>query len=253
MVYDLQKAGMWKRIAAWMLDSILVVVLATGAACLLSFLLGYDGYTQQVEDAYASYGAEYGVHFEITQEEYEAMTVEERQSYDAAYDALISDRDAMRAYNMMMNLMLVITTMSILVAILGIEFIVPLILGNGQTVGKKVFTLGLVRTDGVRLNTMQLFARTFLGKFAIETMIPVYILLMLFWGNGGGLGLLVLAALGIAQVVILIASRTNAVLHDLMAGTAVVDISSQMIFQTTEDLIAYKKKIAAEQAKRQKY
>lgn len=253
MVYDLQKAGMWKRIAAWMLDSILVVVLATGAACLLSFLLGYDGYTQQVEDAYASYGAEYGIHFEITQEEYEAMTVEERQSYDAAYDALISDRDAMRAYNMMMNLMLVITTMSILVAILGIEFIVPLILGNGQTVGKKVFTLGLVRTDGVRLNTMQLFARTFLGKFAIETMIPVYILLMLFWGNGGGLGLLVLAALGIAQVVILIASRTNAVLHDLMAGTAVVDISSQMIFQTTEDLIAYKKKIAAEQAKRQKY
>lgn len=253
MVYDLQKAGMWKRIAAWMLDSILVVVLATGVACLLSFLLGYDGYTQQVEDAYASYGAEYGIHFEITQEEYEAMTVEERQSYDAAYDALISDRDAMRAYNMMMNLMLVITTMSILVAILGIEFMVPLILGNGQTVGKKVFTLGLVRTDGVRLNTMQLFARTFLGKFAIETMIPVYILLMLFWGNGGGLGLLVLAALGIAQVVILIASRTNAVLHDLMAGTAVVDISSQMIFQTTEDLIAYKKKIAAEQAKRQKY
>lgn len=253
MVYDLQKAGIWKRIAAWMLDGILVVVLATGIACLLSFALGYDDYTDQVQASYATYADAYGITFEITAEEYEAMSDQDRQNYDAAYNALIADEEAMYAYNMMMNLMLLITTLGILIAILLLEFVVPLMLRNGQTIGKKVFTLGLVRTDGVQVNTLQLFTRTFLGKFAIETMIPVYVVLMVFWGNGGGLGLLVLLALAIAQVAVLIGSRTNALLHDLMAGTAVVDISSQMIFRTTEDLIAFKKKVAAEQAARQAY
>lgn len=236
-----------------MLDGILVVILATGIACLLSFVLGYDSYTDQVQAAYATYAEAYGVTFEITAQEYEAMTEQALQNYDAAYSALVADKEAMYAYNMMMNLMLLITTLSILGAILLLEFVVPLILHNGQTVGKKVFNLGLVRTDGVKVNTMQLFTRTFLGKFAIETMIPVYVVLMLFWGNGGGMGLLLLLGLAIAQLVIVITSRSNAMLHDLMAGTAVVDISSQMIFPTTEDLIDFKKKVAAEQAARQAY
>ena len=64
---------------------------------------------------------------------------------------------------------------------------------------------------------------------------------------------LLLFAILIAQVLCLIISRDNCAIHDLIAGTVVVDISSQMIFRTTEDLIAYKKKIAAEQAARQVY
>lgn len=253
MIYDLQKAGIWKRIAAWLLDGILVVVLATGVAWLLSLALNYDEYGQQVEAAYAQYGEAYGVTFEITQEAYEAMTDEQRQNYDAAYQALIADEEAMYAYNMMINLMLLITTLGILFAVLLLEFVLPLCLHNGQTIGKKVFALGLVRNDGVKVNTMQLFVRSFLGKFAIETMIPVYVALMVFWGSGGGMGILLVLALAIAQVAIVISSQSNALLHDLMAGTAVVDISSQMIFRTTEDLIAFKKKIAAEQAARQAY
>ena len=37
----------------------------------------------------------------------------------------------------------------------------------------------------------------------------------------------------------------------LLAGTVVIDISSQKIFENTEDLIAYTKRIHAEQVKRQ--
>lgn len=48
-------------------------------------------------------------------------------------------------------------------------------------------------------------------------------------------------------------TRTNSALHDLLAGTVVVDIGSQMVFRTTEDLIAYQKKVAAERAARQTY
>lgn len=253
MVYDLQKASMWKRIAAWMFDGILVSILAVGLGFLLSALLGYDGYSETLDQAYAKYEAEYGIVFEITQDDYQAMTEDERQNYDTAYHALTADGEAMYAYNMMLNLTLVITTLGILLAILIWEFFVPLLLGNGQTLGKKIFSLCLIRNDGVKLNNMQLFTRTVLGKFTIETMIPVYILLMIFWGTMDLTGTLILFGLLIAEVIILVVTRTNSAIHDLLAGTVVADMSSQMIFRTTEDLIAYRKKVAAEQAARQTY
>ena len=132
-------------------------------------------------------------------------------------------------------------------------FAVPLLLGNGQTVGKKVFSLGLIRKDGVRLNTMQLFARTLLGKFTIETMIPVYLVLMMFWGIMDMTGTAVICALALAQLLCYGLTRTNGLIHDLLAGTAVVDISSQQIFGSEEELIEYKKRIHAEQAEKQDY
>lgn len=253
MVYDLQKAGLWKRMAAWLFDGILTGILAVGIGLLFSFLLGYDGYNEALNDFYARYEAEYGIVFEITQEEYQLMSDSERLNYDAAYQALTADSDAMYVYNMILNLTLVITTVGILVALLVWEFAVPLAFGNGQTLGKKIFSLGLIRNDGVKVNTMQLFTRALLGKFTIDTMVPVYILIMLFWGAIDITGTLLLTALLMGQVVCLLVTRTNSALHDLLAGTIVVDISSQMIFRSAEDLIAFQKKAAAERAARQTY
>ena len=253
MSNEIQKAGIWKRIAAWLFDMILVSVLAVGCGVLLSLLLGYDGYSQTVDQAYAAYEGQYGIKFEITQAEYEALSPEQRQNYDAAYGALIADDGAMKAYNMMLSLSLVITSFGILLAVLIWEFLLPLWLGNGQTLGKKIFGLCLIRQDGVKVNNLQLFARMILGKYAIETMIPVYILLMIFWGVMGVSGTLVLMALVAGQAVCLIVTRNNAALHDLLAGTVVVDMVSQTIFRTTEDLIAHKKRVAAERAARERY
>ena len=124
---------------------------------------------------------------------------------------------------------------------------------NGQTLCKKIFGLCLMRTDGVKVNNMQLFARTVLGKFAIETMIPAYILILLYMGAADMFSLLLLASILIAQLIILAVTRNNSLIHDLLAGTVVVDYASQKIFTSTEDLIAYQKRVAAERAARQTY
>jgi len=253
MVSDLQKAGIWKRIAAWMFDGILIGILAVGLGVLLSGLLGYDAHSDALDAAYARYESEYGVVFEISQEEYLAQTPEQRTRYEEAYEALTEDEKAVYHYNMVMNLSLVVTTLSIFLAIFVWEFLLPLWFGNGQTLGKKIFGLCLVRNDCVKMNTMQLFARTILGKFTIETMIPVYILLMLFWGTLDLTGTLMLLSLAVAQAACLLLTRNHAAIHDLLAGTAVVDLSSQTIFRSTEDLIAFQKKVAAERAARQPY
>jgi len=253
MVYDLQKASFLKRAAAWLLDAILVVILAVGIASLLSAAVGYDRHSDTVSDAYARYEVEYGVEFDVSQEEYMSWPEEKQQAYDVAYEALINDEEAMYAYNLVVNLSLLIASLSILVSVMGLEFVVPVLFKEGRTVGKRVFGLCVVRSDCVRMTNVQLFVRTLLGKFAVETMIPIYIIMMVFWGIMGMGGTLILFALLLAQIIILIANRRNAAIHDLMAGTAVVDYSSQMIFDDREALLAYQKKIHAERAARQEY
>lgn len=253
MVYDLQKANLWKRFAAWLFDSILVGILVVGIAFLLSLALNYNQYSDAVLDGYASYEAKYGISFDVTPEEYESWDEAQRKSYDSAYEELIKDEQITYAYNMVVNLTMMITSLSVLVAVLVLEFIVPLIFKNGQTLGKKIFGLCVVSSDCVKMSNVQLFVRTILGKFAVETMIPIYILLMLFWGITGLPGTIVLGALVLIEVIALNATQRKAAIHDLLASTAVADYNSQMIFNSREDLIEFQKKVHAERAARQEY
>lgn len=250
---ELQKASLWKRFAAWMLDGILVCILAVGVAYVLASVLGYDAYNQQLDAAYEQYETQYGIKFDIGQEAYEKLSPQEKQKYDDAYQALIADQEAMHAYQMVMNLTLVIVSIGLLLTVLLLEFAVPLLLKNGQTVGKKVFGLGLMHREGIRINTVQLFARALLGKYTIELMIPVYILLMVFWGTMGVMGTAVMLILLVAQVVSVAVTRTNSALHDLLANTVVVELSSQWIFESREALIEYQKQQHAKAAAEQPY
>jgi uncharacterized RDD family membrane protein YckC len=253
MIYDVQKASMWKRISAWLLDIILLAVLAVGLGALISYVTGYDSYNQQLLASYDKYETQYGVEFEVTQEQWEAMTQEQQDRYNEAYEALVADQEAMYAYNMVINLMLVSVSVSVLFAYLVLEFAVPLLLKNGQTLGKKVFSLALMRSDGVRITPFMLFVRTVLGKYTIETMIPVLVALMIFFGTIGLIGPTIVLILLVIQLILLAVSRNNTAIHDFIAHTVVVDLSSQLIFDTPEDLVAYKQKIAAEKAAKQNY
>lgn len=253
MSLDIQKASVWKRISAYLCDIIVLGILVVGIAFLLSTLLGYDDYNQTLSEAYDRYETEYGITFEMTVEQYEAMTEEELQQYDRAYDALISDSEAMYAYNMVINLTLLILTISILLAYVVLECVVPLLFGNGQTLGKKVFGLCLMRTDGVKITTLQLFVRSILGKYTVETMIPVLIIVMLYFNAVGLSGTIVLGLILLLQIILICATHNNSAIHDLLAGTVAVDYMSQKIFNSTEELLEYKKRIHAERAARQNY
>ena len=253
MTNDIQKAGLWKRFAAGILDGILLAVLAAGIAFLLGAFLGYDGYTTTWNERCAYYEEQYGISFQITEEQYKALPLQEKENHDKAKEALIQDDDAVKAYNMMRSMPLLIITGGILVACLLLEFALPMFFGNGQTIGKKVFGLGVVRVDSVRTTPLQMFVRTVLGKFTIEIMIPVYVAHMIFFGVTGLIGTLFLGALLVAQILIMALNHNNSLIHDLLAGTVVVDVASQMIFRDTQDLIDYKKRISREQSNRQTY
>ena len=250
---DLQKASLSKRIAAGLLDVMLLCVLAVGAASLLTWLLGYQSHSDALAAGYAKYEQQFGVDFEADSQTYSTMSPEDKANFEAAYAALAADKDVAYHFNIMINLTLIITTFSILSAMLVLEFTVPLLLKNGQTLGKKVFSLGLMRVDAVQISPLQLFARTILGKFTIETMIIAYILILIFFNSIGIVGPLVIGGILLTQLICIIVSKTNSLIHDLLAGTVVVDMSSQKIFRTSQDLLDYQKRIAAERAARQDY
>ncbi len=253
MIFDLQKASMWKRASAWLLDFISLTILATGFAWAISSLTGYERYGAELEKAYTAYAEEYGISFETTEEQYNAMSEADRARYDAAYAALSADGAVLKNYNMMVSLTLLMISLGILLAMLIVEFLVPLKLGDGRTLGKRIFGIGVMRTSGVRMPTVALFIRTFIGKYTVETMIPVTILIMIYFNQIGVLGPAILFLILLVQLGVLIGTRTNSAIHDLLADTVTVDYPSQMIFASEEELLKAKKKAAAEKASRSVY
>ena len=251
-MYDLQKASMWKRISAALCDFIALGIVVVGLALLFSAILGYDGQAARLEEISEKYETEYNVDFDIPETDYEKLTDGEKEQYKSAMDAFSKDGDANYTYNLLVNLTFVIITFSVLIAFILLEFLVPLLFGNGQTLGKKVFGVAVMREDSVKLTPVLLFTRAILGKYTVETMIPVLIILMIYWGMIGFLGTVLLFGILILQIVLLASSRERRVLHDRLSHTVAVDYASQMIFESAEARLAYIQRIHAEQVEAEK-
>ena len=246
---DLQKASLWKRISAALFDFIMLGILVIGAVTGLSSAFGYEAYVNEETAVYERYSAEYDVSIPLSESQFQQLPEDAQERYLEAIKAMNNDADAVRAFNMTRHLPLLFVTFGVLFAVLVMEFAVPLMFGNGQTLGKKVFGVALMRVDGIKLTTLQLFVRTILGKFAVELMIPIFIFVNLyFFGNINLIGIAVLVLLVVGQIICLIMTRTWSVLHDVMAGTVAVDMASQMIFETKEAQIEYIKKHHAQEA-----
>ena len=249
-MYDLQKPNMWKRIAAALLDFFLLILVASGVIILLMAVFNMNSYSEGFQSRCDEFEQIYGTDFDMSGDDYSALDEAGKKAYDDAAAALSADGEANYYFSMIMNLTLLSVTLGFFIAYLVTEFIMPLILKNGQSLGKKAFGIGVMREDGVKISPVQLFARTVLGKFTIETMVPVFILIMLYFDLMGIVGIAVLLGIAILQLVLLIVNKTRTPIHDLLAHTVAVDLQSQMIFDTPEELLEYKQARHAEMVER---
>ena len=248
-VFDLQKASVLKRFSAFIFDAILLGIIAVGISLGLSALTGYDAVSNEYTALLAQCESKYGVDFGITEDDYLAMDDESKATYDNAYAAFTSDERAMNLFKKTENLTLLIITLGLFLAFFIYEFVVPLLLGNGMTLGKKVFSVAVMHRNGVRISPMALFVRAMLGKYAVETMVPIAVVLVLYFNIiTFDLALTVVAGMAIVQLVMIIRGKTNPLIHDAMAWTVAVDMDSQMIYDTEEDLIKAKEEFYAEKA-----
>ena len=247
MSISIQKANFWKRVSAWLVDVVLTIVLSMAFALGTSSILNYE----KIYNEYSAIVTEYEKEFGITldQEEYDKLSETDKKAYDAKQQemdvALSKNEKAMSLRSALSSLIFTIVAISLSLSILVAHFIIPLFFKDGKTLGKKVFGLAVIRTNGVKLSTPVLFARSIVGLLAIETLA---VMLLCTMGIAGKNIIALIAALGvqILQVFVMLKTPHRASIHDLLADTVVVDFASQRIFESQEELLAA---IAEEQAK----
>lgn len=280
LMVELKRIGIVKRASALLLDAILLSVLAAGVMFIISLICNFEHeqelyyqasgeweeFTEEYGEAIAGYfgctfekegedrvmrkdGEIYsfvavmdefaGLNGEIDYDKPNAETVAEAYGvYQAMSLTPISKLYAQNNY--LFSLLFMIMSLGILSAYLILEFLVPILLKNGQTVGKKIFGICLVRSNSVKINNVALFTRTILGKFAVETMFPILLVFMFFFGVMGWLALALLAALTLMNLILFFATKNRTPIHDRFADTVAVDINLQMIYQTEEEMIEKK-------------
>ncbi len=104
-----------------------------------------------------------------------------------------------------------------------------------MTLGKKIFSIGIMRTDSVKISPLFLFMRTFIGKYALETMVPIFIGLKIFFNGYSIPDLLILILLFMGQCICLIVTKKYQAIHDLIAATVAVDFLSQKIYSSLSE------------------
>ena len=247
---NLQKASFGKRIIAAIFDFIFLVIIAVGLLASFTSVFKTDSYLNTATQAVEKYKTEYNI--TLTAEEINALSEEEFNEYanrvNQAEIAFANDKTATYAYSMFLRLILIGSTVCVLISTLVIEFITPLFLGNGQTLGKKIFGIALMHKDHIRVSNIQLFVRAVLGKFTVEIMIPLYIIAMALMGRIGISGPIILLILLVIQLICMAKTRTRSLLHDVMSNVIAVDMASQKIFDSREELLEYTKKVHAEKA-----
>lgn len=255
---DLQKASLLKRVSAYILDMILVMILAVGFACAFSWMFGYAKHEATLDERRDFYIEKYGLEeyangFALSDTEFEKLTDAQKEAYTSATEEFEKDPEANHAWGMVISLSFLILTLSVLFTYLVLEFIIPLVLGGGMSVGRKVFAVGVMHENYVKLKPTTLFVRSILGKCTIETMVPVYLVLLILFGELGIVGTIVLVGMLALQLILIFTTKTHATIHDLLAHTVAVDYASQMIFENEEEMLRYKSERAREVAERESY
>ena len=244
---------MMKRASAFLFDFIMRVMLVTGFAVVFSAIFGYDAKVERIEEYYDEYEEIYDIDIDISNAEYTLLPDDVKERYMAAEEAFRSNPEVARLSALILNLTLLISIFGILFAYIALEFVVPLLFGNGQTLGKKMFGIGVMRDDGVKITPAMLFVRSILGKCTIEALVPLAIIMLIFLGNAGIFGFIALILLAALEIFLMARTKTNSCIHDVLSYSVTVDMASQMIFESEEALVEYKNKLHAEAVDRTDY
>ena len=265
---SLQKADIWKRISAFLCDATCIIFLSLAMVLLLTLVTGLNNHAATMNDRReaiikeAGYvlpdevpeGNEEGGENSIpkeniypsSNEDVESLSGEALERYKATDKKIRTDEIYVKEFTLFVSISLIIITFSILISFLIFEFTIPLLFKNGQTLGKKVFGVAVMRADGVKITPSLLFLRAIVCKYTLETMVPVMALIAAaifqWWIMAGILivGILVL------QAVLLFFTKERTTIHDTCTYTVTVDMGSQKIFDTIEEKAEYIARIQKE-------
>ena len=224
MHQTLTYAPLKKRIPAALIDALLVLLVTALLVWGLGALANYSAKIDRISEITTQYELSHQVNFSITEEVYQSLPAEERARYDLAIDAMRRDPAMVDAYGDLTGSALWIVALSFFVALLGLEILLPLSFKKRGTLGKQLLGLSLAQADLTPVRTSTLLGRVLIGKYLIETMLPVLVLIMtafevieLPW-----IGILLLTLFALVQVLVIAGTRLHVPVHSLISGTVTV-------------------------------
>ena len=260
-IYEPKTPKTIKRFGAWVIDIILVIIVATGIALFTSMIYGYDNYNNVCHEKEIQYGvyveSSEGT-FEYENKKYVLVTEIESISKEEATQrktALYQDIEYREAYSKRSVGQVIIVTTGIVVSLTIFEFIVPLILKHGRTVGMRFFDIGYVTEEGIEVNVRTLFVRFLFGKLVVGALIPYsgLMLSILMPTYYTFVGLVALIGVPVLNILLLCITPEKRGIHDFLAKCVPVDNSCQIYFDNVEDLVKAKKEEKANKTEKKYY
>lgn len=212
---------MFRRFGAFIVDLCLVIFLTVMIALPLRGVSGYTAASEKMDAIFNSIASQHGVDINITNQQYNALSEEEKLAVDAALKDISENEEAAELYSKTVKLTMIITFASLFVAVVILELVLPLIFKNGQTIGKKLMRLEVRRRDGSSVNFVTLLLRSISGKFFLDYGLPVFFFFSMLYANAGRIPLVGLLLLATAQIVSIAVTSDRRALHDILAGTYV--------------------------------
>ena len=247
--YGINNASVLKRAMAFLVDLILLIVLATGLLYVSGKVFDYDGNYAKLEEKYEYYGIYTGTTTDGVKDacviEYnEDGSIKEDDPCYLNWKAFNADEEAMYYRTKCDNLMLLMLSSSTFLAVIILEFILPLIFKNGRTLGSLLMHIGLIRSDGVKATPVQLFARAVIGRWGIETMIPLLSFAFAMVNPSGGLmGMIIIFVFLIIETICIGFTKNHTSIHDLIPGLVCVDNDSQFYANDIGELLRMKESV----------
>lgn len=250
---DFHKAKPIKRLAAYVIDLILLVAITAGVWYAIYSATDYNACDKEFQSYIDQYAQKHGVDLNIPSNEIQNYPEEVQKKYNEALLDLNDDKQAMSVYAQKAKINLLAAMVGLFAAYVILEVMIPLIFKNGQTVGKKIMGLCVMHKYHVRVGFMQIIYRSILGKYFIETLIPVEMLILKNYGVLGTTASLIMAIIAMTQGFIVLMSQANCGIHDKLFNTVVADFKKQHIFDNWDERFdfeeAYEKEMAEREAK----
>ena len=237
-IYTPKKPKIVKRFAAWIVDIILIIVVATGISWITSIACNYDKTQTAINEKYvqydlATYDEKTKEYIIVTEEEYKANL----EYYQGQEAKMAKDEVFLELYAQRNIYLIVIPSVGIFTSLLIFELIIPLILKHGRTIGMRFFGIGYVTEDDLDVGFKQVFVRFIFGKTVLETGIPLagYFMFILIPGYEL-IGILLLTLIPLGNLIFSIVEEHKRGVHDYIAKVKPCDNDCQIYVKSAEEL-----------------
>lgn len=221
-------ASLKKRMAVAALDLVLALLLTALLACAFGALFGYARTVAQIDRVTTDFEIANRINLSITEEVYQSLPEAERTRYDLMIDALRHDPAMIDAYTDLVGATVGIAALSFLVAYLALEILIPLCNKHRATVGGLLLGMTLAQADLSPVRTSTLLGRVLIGKYLMETLLPVIVLIITALEVIPGLaGILILLVFAAVQIWAVAATAQHVPVHGLISGTVTANAAKQ--------------------------